>query len=190
MVDGIQIRVTDDQVMATLDRIDRVAQRPGDIMAAIAAHLVMSTQRHFETETGPSGKWAPLSPRTAAKRIGRRRRGSDNILRVSNRLYSSVTGESSETEAAVGTNAIYAAIHQLGGTIQKATRTQDIHLSTAKGRKRFVRASAKRKRSMTVNVGAHTITIPPRPFLYLDESDFREIEAIAAEGFRREAQLP
>jgi len=190
MVDGIRISVTDDQVMATLDRIDRVAQQPGDIMAAIAAHMVMSTQRHFETETGPSSKWAPLSPRTANKRIGRRRRGTANMLRVSNRLYSSITGESTEKEATVGTNVLYAAIHQFGGEIQKAARSQDIHLSTGKGRKRFVRASAKRKRSMTVQVGAHTITIPARPFLYLDESDFREIEAIAAEGFRREADLP
>jgi phage virion morphogenesis protein len=190
MVGGIRISVTDETVRKTLDRIDRMAANPADIMADIAAHLVMSTQRHFETETGPSGKWAPLSPRTANRRIGRGRRGTANILRVSNRLYSSIVGDSSAKEATVGTNAIYAAIHQFGGTIDKAARSQDINLSTGKGRKRFVRASAKRKRSMTVQIGAHSIAIPARPFLYLDDSDFRAIEAIAAEGFRREADLP
>lgn len=188
---GIRITVSADQVMATLERIDRVAKQPGDIMADIAAYLVTSTQRHFETETGPSGKWTPLSPRTANRRIGRsRRRGAANMLRVTNRLYSSITGESSDKEAAVGTNAIYAAIHQFGGTIAQAARAQDINLSAGRGRKRFVRASAKRKTSMTVNIGARTITIPARPFLYLDENDFAEIERIVAEGFRREADLP
>ncbi|MBX3580831.1 MAG: phage virion morphogenesis protein [Rhizobiaceae bacterium] len=190
-VEGIRITVTDDQVLATLDRIDRAAAGPGEIMAAIAGYLVQSTQRHFETETGPAGRWPALSPRTANRRIGRsRRRGTANILRVTNRLYSSITGDSTEKEATVGTNVIYAAIHQLGGEVKKAARVQDIHLSMAKGRKRFVKASAKRKRSMTVQVGAHTIRIPARPFLYLDSKDFAEIERIVADGFRREADLP
>lgn len=185
-VEGIQIRVSSDTVSATLDRIDRVTANPGAIMSAIAGYMVTTTQRHFEMESGPAGKWTPLSPRTAAKRIGRRRRGKENMLRVTNRLYSSIVGEATATEAAVGTNAIQAAIQHFGGTIQMPAREQDIHLSTGKGRKRFVKASAKRKESRRVQVGAHTITIPARPFLYLDEADFAEIERIAADGFRAE----
>lgn len=185
-VDGIQIRVTSATVSATLDRIDRVAANPGAIMSAIAAYMVTTTQRHFETERGPDGKWPALSPRTAAQRIGRRRRGTENMLRVSNRLYSSITGEATATEAVVGTNAIQAAIQHFGGAIKMSEREQTIHLSTGKGRRRFVKASAKRKESRRVQVGAHTITIPARPFLYLDEADFAEIERIAADGFRAE----
>lgn len=189
MAKGIRISVTDEAVQATLARLDRVAENPSAIMAGIAAYLVKSTQRHFETETGPEGKWKPLSPRTAALRIGRRRRGTEDMLRVTNRLYSSITGEGTATEAVVGTNAIYAAIHQFGGTIKQAAREQEIHLSTRKGRKRFVKASAKRKASRRVQIGARSITIPARPFLYLNEADFAEIETIAAEGLRREADL-
>lgn len=189
-VDGIQIRVSDADVLGTLDRVDRVAQNPSAIMSEIAGYLVTSTQRHIERETGPYGKWPKLSPRTAAKRIGRRRRGYDHMLRVSNRLYSSITGDSGPAFAAVGTNLPYAAIQQLGGTIDMPAREQDIHLSTGRGRRRFVRSAAKRKETRRVSVAAHQVVVPARPYLYIDDVDREEIERIAADGIRREADLP
>lgn len=185
--EGIQLRVVDQAVMATLDRIERLAESPGSIMASIATFLVSRTQRHFQTGTGPDGKWQPLSPRTAAKRTGRRRRGTEHILRDTNRLYSSITGESSDTEAAVGTNLIYAAIHQLGGEVKIPAREQDIHLGRTNRGKRFVKASAKRKETKRVTIGAHTITIPARPYLYLDDEDQAEIREIVEDAFRAEA---
>lgn len=185
--EGIQLRVVDQAVMATLDRIERLAESPGSIMASIASFLVSRTQRHFQTETGPDGKWQPLSPRTAAKRTGRRRRGSDHILRDTTRLYRSITGESSDTEAAVGTNLIYGAIHQLGGEVKIPAREQDIHLGRTNRGKRFVKASAKRKETMRVKIGAHTINIPARPYLYLDDEDQAEIREIVEDAFRAEA---
>ncbi|RWE75449.1 MAG: phage virion morphogenesis protein [Mesorhizobium sp.] len=185
--EGIQLRLVDQAVMATLDRIERLAENPASIMASIASFLVSRTQRHFQTETGPSGKWKPLSPRTAAGRIGRRRRGTDHILRDTTRLYSSITGESSDSEAVVGTNLIYGAIHQLGGDVKIPAREQDIHLGRTNRGKRFVRASAKRKETMRVNIGAHTISIPARPYLYLDDEDETEICEIVEDAFRAEA---
>ncbi|RWB50840.1 phage virion morphogenesis protein [Mesorhizobium sp.] len=186
--EGIQLRVVDQAVMATLDRIERLAENPASIMASIASFLVSRTQRHFETETGPDGKWKPLSPRTAARRTGRRRRGKDHILRDTNRLYSSITGESSDTEAAVGTNLIYGAIHQLGGEVKIPAREQDIHLGRTNRGKRFVKASAKRKETKRVTIGAHTITIPARPYLYLNDEDEAEIREIVEDAFRAEAE--
>lgn len=189
MADGIRLSVSNDTVSATLDRIDRVADNPAAIMADIASFLVQRSEHHIETETGPDGKWQPLSPRTAAKRSGRSRRGTAHMLRVSNRLYSSITGDSSATEAAVGTNVIYAAVQQLGGTVQIPEREQEIHLVKTNRGQRFARASAKRSRSRVVKIGAHTITIPARPYLYLTDEDAAEIELIAQEGYRREADL-
>lgn len=188
-VEGIRITVIDEAIASTLARIDRVAESPASIMSEISAYMVMRTQRHIETETGPTGRWPALSPRTAAARIGRGRRGSEHMLRVSNRLYSSITGESSATEATAGTNVLYAAIQQFGGTIKRPEREQTIHLGRSKGRTRFVKASAKRAQARTVKVGAHAIKIPARPYLYLDDEDFREIERIAESGFRKEAGL-
>jgi len=185
--EGIQLRIVDEAVMATLDRIERLAANPAAIMAEIASFLVSRTQRHFQTETGPAGKWQPLSPRTAARRIGRRQRGTANILRVTGRLYSSITGEASDTEARVGTNVLYGAIHQLGGEVNIPAREQDIHLGRTNRGKRFVKASAKRKETMRVKIGAHTVNIPARPFLYLDDEDQAEIQRIVEDAFRAEA---
>lgn len=187
--EGVEIRVLDEEVMATLDRIERVADRPLAIMQAISGYLVTTTQRHFETETGPDGKWRPLSPRTAAKRIGRRQRGASNILRVSNRLYSSITGEATNTSAAAGTNLVYAAIQQLGGTIQMPAREQEINLGPSNRGRRFVKASAKRRETRRVAVGPYEIRIPARPYLYLTDQDREEIVEIAANGLRQEAGL-
>ncbi|MEI9410712.1 phage virion morphogenesis protein [Mesorhizobium salmacidum] len=184
---GIQLRVVDEQVLATLDRIERVATAPRTIMEAIAAYLVPAVQRHFETETGPDGKWPRLSPRTAAKRIGRSQRGYGHMLRVKNRLYSSITGEATDNTAAVGTNVAYAAAQFLGATIQMPAREQDIHLGKTNRGRRFVKASAKRKETMRVTIGAHTITIPARQALYLNDADRAEILHVAEDAFRAEA---
>ncbi|WP_190237917.1 phage virion morphogenesis protein [Mesorhizobium sp. M2A.F.Ca.ET.015.02.1.1] len=173
--------------MATLDRIERLAANPAAIMSEIASFLVTRTQRHFQTETGPDGKWQPLSPRTAARRIGRRQRGNAHILRDTGRLYQSITGEASDTEASVGTNVLYAAIHQLGGEVKIPAREQDIHLGRTNRGRRFVKASAKRKETMRVTIGAHAIEIPARPFLYLDDEDEAEIQRIVEDAFRAEA---
>lgn len=186
---GVQIRVDDRQAIETIDRVVRVAENPAAIMADIEAYLVFSTQRHIETERGPDGPWPRLSPRTANKRIGRRRRGYDHMLRVSNRLYSSITGDSGADFAAVGTNVIYGGVHQFGAVIDMPERQQDVHLSTGRGRRRFVSAARKRKETRRVSIGAHQVSIPARPFLYLDETDRAEIERIAEDGLRREAGL-
>ncbi|RUW41520.1 phage virion morphogenesis protein [Mesorhizobium sp. M2A.F.Ca.ET.015.02.1.1] len=185
--EGIQLRIVDQAVMATLDRIERLAANPAAIMSEIASFLVTRTQRHFQTETGPDGKWQPLSPRTAARRIGRRQRGNAHILRDTGRLYQSITGEASDTEASVGTNVLYAAIHQLGGEVKIPAREQDIHLGRTNRGRRFVKASAKRKETMRVTIGAHAIEIPARPFLYLDDEDEAEIQRIVEDAFRAEA---
>lgn len=185
--EGIQLRVVDREVLETLDRIERLADKPAPIMSAIAGYMVTAVQQHFETETGPDGKWQPLSPRTAARRIGRRQRGTANILRVSNRLYSSITGESTDTEAMVGSNLAYAAAQFLGAAIKMPAREQDIHLGRTNRGRRFVKASAKRKETRRVQVGEHVITIPARQALYLNDDDRAEIVNIVEDGFRKEA---
>ena len=190
---GIRITISDEVVLSGLAAVDRVAENPAAIMAEVAAFMVTATQRHIEREIGPDGRrWPKLSPRTANKRIGRRRRGHDNILRVSGRLYQSITDDSGADYAAAGTNLIYAAAQHFGATIQMPARQQDIHLSTGPttrsgGRRRFVKRRLKRKETRRVSVGAHTITIPPRPYLYLNEADRAEILDIAADGLRRES---
>ena len=65
---------------------------------------------HFEKETGPEGKWQPLKPST----IKRRRKGSARILQDTGRLRMSISGYSDNKRAVVGTNLMYARMHQEG----------------------------------------------------------------------------
>lgn len=187
-MDGAQIIISDTEVNAGIDRVAAAGGDTGGLMEAIAGYMLFSVQRRFETETGPDGKaWTPLSPRTVSKRVsGKRRRGSQNILRVKNRLYSSITGEAEATEARVGTNLIYAAIHQTGGTIDKPARNSSVRLRKVKGRTRFAKKAHKRARDVDVTIKAHTITIPARPYLGFSEADKTELLKIT-EDYLREA---
>jgi len=191
-VDGIQFHVDDKEVQAKLGSLQRAAQNPAAIMAAIAPYLVTSTRRHIERETGPEGPWPRLSPRTANKRIGRRQRGYENMLRVRGNLYSSIVSDSGSDYAVVGSNLPYAAIHQTGGVIEMPERSQDIHQNYNAKTDHFdprFRARNRSNFSRKVKVGAHTITIPARTYLYLDDADRAEIQTIAQDALRDEADL-
>lgn len=185
--------VIENTASPALARIVGVAERPGAIMRDVGGYILFSTQRRFETETGPDGaKWQRLSPRTAKARIGRRRaRGADHILRLSNRLYKSLTMQSDDNSAQVGTNVEYAAIHQFGGEIEIAERRQSLSLKEVRGskRSRFVRAGTKGATIKDATIGAHIIPIPARPYLGINDADREEIGVVAVEALRREADL-
>ena len=193
---GVQITIDDTEVNAMLARVGKAGVDTQPLMEEIAGAMLLSTQRRFETQTGPDGApWQRLSPRTAARRLNRKgtRRGFANILRVSNRLYDSITGEASATEAAVGSNVTYAAAHQFGAEIEKPERQATV-IHEIKGRKgeerlgRFAKRNRKRAIERNVTIGAHTTTIPARPYLGFSKEDREEIRAIA-EAYFEEAAL-
>lgn len=73
------------------------------MLKEIGASLLTSTQRRFEDEQGPDG-----TPWPSTQRGG-------HILRESGRLYQSLTYAVGAGQVEVGTNTVYARIHQLGG---------------------------------------------------------------------------
>lgn len=73
------------------------------VLAEIGASLLTSTQRRFEDEAGPDGGAWDANQRGGA------------ILRDTARLYQSLTYQVGADQVEVGTNVIYARIHQLGG---------------------------------------------------------------------------
>ncbi len=190
---GITIRIEHKDIDAALDRVDRAAIDATPIMSEISGYMVFVAQRNIEREKGPAGKpWPALSPRTAEKRVGRRRRGYQTMLRVSGRLYQSLTGDHGSDFAAAGTNAVQAGLLHFGGEVEREARTQTIYQHYDERTDTFDPRFRQRRRSnfaRDVEVGAHTIKVPARPFLYLDEEDFAEIETIAAEGYARETGL-
>lgn len=185
---GTTIRL-DDTATEGLSRLVNTAVHPGQMLSAMGAYLLTSTQRRFETETGPDGqKWKPLSKRTEKRMVRRgRRRGTANILRVSTRLYQSLVMRSDAVSAEVGTNVVYAAVHQFGGEIQQYARSQRLSLKKIRGgRARFVKHGSKGAELRNITIGEHTINIPARPYLGFSQVDIARLLEIGEEHLLRE----
>ena len=181
---GVRIEVVDAEIQSGLARLAEADR--ADAMRAIGAYLLTASQRRIERQVGPDGKpWKRLSRRTAEKRIGQRRRGHDNMLRVSNRLFSSLVFEAAENEVSVGTNVVYAAIQHEGGTIKREARRQTI-FQRYNEKTGDLTGFVPRRRSnfaRDVEVKAHEITVPARPWMGIDDADRREIAAILADHY-------
>ncbi len=154
------------------------------LMDAIGAQLVSSTLRRFQTQTGPDGKaWKPLSKATL-----KQRGANAKALQASGRLRQSITFRSSARTVEVGSNLIYAALMQQGGTIDHAAmgrvlRLRQVLVEKQDGSKakvtRFAKAKHRRAEERRVEVAAHSVTVPGRPYLGLSAADQRSIARIA-----------
>lgn len=148
--------------------------------------LVASIGRRFRAQRAPDGTpWAPLKPATIKARK-RRGRSKISILRETGRLAGSINYQASEDEVRIGSPDERAAIHQLGGTIEMPARAAKIYRRKLKdgtvGR-RFVKKS-KANHVTDVTIGAHSITIPARPFLGVSAEDQADILAAAERWLR------
>lgn len=182
------ITIEDAEINAVLHR---VAQAGGDtkaLMAEIGAAMLYSVQRRFETESGPDGKaWPRHAPRTARQRAQRKTKSNapltPKLLRDSTRLFSSITSEATAETAAVGTNIIYAAIHQTGGTITQYPQSRKVRIRKVGGRLRFARKAHKRAFEKRVTYGTRSIFIPARPYFGFSDQDRAEILRLAEAHF-------
>lgn len=160
-----------------IDRLDNrlpFFREVGDTLAA-------STRRRIGTGKAPDGSaLTPLRPATIKART-RKGQTPIQILKANVRSGSSLAGsigyEATADEARVGAVVRYAAIHQLGGTINKPARTAKIYRNREEdgsiGR-RFV----KKKDAdviTDVEIPAHRIKIPARPFLGISKEDQEDI---------------
>ncbi len=183
MAEGASIRigVEDAGVVGVLARVAAAGGDTLPLMQRFSAGLLASTQRRFLTRTAPGGAaWQRLAPRTARERI-RLGYGDTNILRRSGILYASLTDEATETTAEAGTNNPYAAIHQFGGEIRHYARSQQIYQHYDAKTDTFDPTFRRRSRSnfaRWVEIGEHTVTIPARPYLGIDEADAAELQMI------------
>lgn len=163
------------KLQALLDQMDN--RQP--LFAAIGERLVKSSSDNFQRQGGPDGKpWTPLKPSTIRKRTAAGQTPitilrSNSKGRSGSPLAGSVNYVATDSEVRVGSAKETAAIHQLGGTIQKAERAAKIYrMRGADGTigRRFV----KRKEANVVTdvtIPAHTITIPARPFIGVSAQD-------------------
>ncbi len=135
------------------------------VMAAIGTELVGSTHQRFVTQTDPDGQaWAPLNADYAATKT------KSLILTESTHLRDSINDHAGQDEVRVGTNVIYAGVHQEGATIEpKNGGYLWFHIGD-----RLVRAKS--------------VTLPARPYLGIsaeDESAIAEIVFSFVERYSR-----
>lgn len=168
----IKIEVQDQGLRAGLQDLARRGVDMSPAMREIAALLKDQTAQNFADQAGPGGPWAPF------KRAPRnKRRTSAKLLRDTARLSNSVVAASGPDFAQVGTNVVYAAIHQFGGVIDRAPHSRLLrHRADRKGELLrtamfngkglvFARASHKQVVQRWFEVKAYRIRIPARPFL-------------------------
>lgn len=106
--DGVNfsIRTTGTEAIArALVGLQLRAQNLHEPLAEIGAMLLTATQDRFEQEKAPDGTpWEPL-----ATPVGR------PMLRDTVRLFHSLTYAVGRNQVEIGTNVVYARIHQMGG---------------------------------------------------------------------------
>lgn len=167
-LDDAPIRALFASLMYFPDQLPYAADEIGEAM-------VSSTQRRFGTEKSPEG--------TPWKQSQRARRDGGKTLQESRRLYRSVVSRvltaAQTTGVEWGTNVIYAAIHQMGGKIQKYAQSRPIFRKVKAGE--IQPGFVKRRHSNFESwhgQGEHSITIPARPFIGIDTADRDEISSI------------
>lgn len=184
---GVSIRI-EHNADTLADAFEKLARRADDFtpaMRRVGGAMLLSTQRRFEMERGPGGvQWPALAKSTIERNP--KRAPPAKILRDSVRLYKSLTMDADGESAQVGTNVVYAAIHQFGGSIKRkaATRTANFRLAlrgaglTKDGRRvgsklRFAKAKSRAKSAhlKTFNVPEFSIRMPARPYLGFDAAD-------------------
>ncbi|MGO3934753.1 phage virion morphogenesis protein [Rhodopseudomonas pseudopalustris] len=168
---AVSLKDADDALAPLAGYIARAGDKRG-LFENIGASVQTSTMHRFETSKAPDGSLWPPSLRV--------KQHGGITLRLTARLMRSITYQADSDSVQIGTNVVYAAIHQFGGLIQQAARTAVLHFKTNKktGQSRFAKPG-KADRAQKAAIGAHTITMPARPFLGLDDDDEREILSIA-----------
>lgn len=147
------------------DAVVRVNRSLAHIHRALGQEYQLLVQQAFEAEQSPAGRsWQALAPATVKKR------GSGHpILRVSGRLARAHL-RADATQAVVGSNLPYAAIHQYGGEIKRKGGTLQLHFKKfkrgpRKGKILFSKAG-KATYGMKAQTGPYSIHIPARPWLF------------------------
>jgi phage virion morphogenesis protein len=118
----ITIKIDSEQLQKELKKLLQLARDRRPLMKNIAGMMHNAVEENFAQEGRP--KWIPLSPKTIA---ARQKKGywPGQILQQTGRLAASITQYADNDQAVVGTNAVYAAIHQFGG---KAGRGKKVNI--------------------------------------------------------------
>lgn len=177
MVFKLSVSVQDKAVIGALAGLSAAAANLRPALDDIGRMLMTSVDMRFESETDPDGgPWAVLAPSTIKRKA---KAGREGKLQWSGALRRSITRQVDSSSVTVGTNLVYAAIHQDGGKIDRFAQSREIlrRFTETGGVKtlhpRFVKRSEANFASWH-EVKAHGIRIPARPFLGINADDEAE----------------
>lgn len=169
------IEVKDEEVRAKLKALSDRSANMSAVLQTIGAGILERTQRRFDTSSGPDGvKWKANTAATRKAKGGKPPLVDKGYLRQ--HIRHNVVANLLTVSTGPQTNQ-YAAIHQFGGTIDRAASNIKVrHRTDAKGDLLrsaimngkgliFAKKSHKRALERQFNVAAHKITIPARPYL-------------------------
>lgn len=142
--------------------------RPQKMLSKMGMVMISSIQQNFIAQGRPV-PW---------ERSQRAIDEHGKTLRDTGRLMNSITMKVYENHVKVGTNVIYAAIHHFGGTISKDVLVK-AHVRYYKNIKSSLTT---RNPTLSTVVKEHgmkmNLTIPKRPFMLLQDSDWEIIKQI------------
>ncbi len=111
---GYSIKIDGKEVQKTFRKLRKKAENLKPVFDNIGSMLESSTIHNFEAGTNPDGK--PWKHSLRAKKT------DGKTLVDTSRLMDSIVSRASSESVEVGTNAIYAAIHQMGGKCGKGRK--------------------------------------------------------------------
>lgn len=149
----IDVKVDDKEILRAFGKLQAQMSNTKPIMQAIGTGLVGHIQKRLG-DGRSSNSWVPLTPAYKATKRNK------NMLVESGALRGSISEQAGQDHVKVGTNKVYAAIHQFGGTI-RPKNAPALFFKMGSG---FVRAKS--------------VTIPARPFLTVEDEDVEMISDI------------
>lgn len=111
MADMIEIKIDTAKLTAALKRLAAKGHDLSPAMRQAAGIMADAVEENFEQEGRP--KWKSLAASTLRQRA--KEGSTGKILQRSGNLAKFITRHSDATSAIVGTNTVYAGIHQFGG---------------------------------------------------------------------------
>lgn len=115
---GVAIKIDASTLGPVAQSLRAIGRRAGDmteLFEIFGQSLRTSTRRRFRTNVGPDG--------TAWRRSQRASKDNGQTLVDRGHLRDSITFKAGPREVAIGTNLVYAAIHQFGGRAGRGGKT-------------------------------------------------------------------
>jgi phage gpG-like protein len=170
---AITIKIETAEVMAALERLKN-ALKGGRLMQSIGEGVAMGSRDRImgRENRAPDGTpWQPLAASTL-KRKRAEGKGNMGILMFGPELARSIVPQDpTDDTVSIGSSLLYAMVHQEGADIAHKARAGTVRLRKVGGVARFAKKSHKKARTMAVNIGAYTVSIPARPYLGVSDKD-------------------